>query len=51
MTSWNIRALYEYEATVEADTEDEAYEQFIHNLNAHYVGIEDLVIEREEEEL
>ena len=45
---YSIRALYEYEAEVEAGSKDEAYALFLNNLNAHYVGTDELDIEEQE---
>jgi hypothetical protein len=44
-----VRALYEYEAQIEAGSKDEAYDVFLKNLNAHYVGTEELDIDKEGE--
>ena len=46
---YSIRVLYEYEADVEANSEEEAYTMFLNNLNMHYVGIDELQIEKQEQ--
>lgn len=38
MPLYNIKALYEYEGEIEADTEEEAEKIFLDDLNMYYMG-------------
>lgn len=38
MATYNIKAMYEYEGTVEADSQEEAEKIFLDELNDHYQG-------------
>lgn len=38
MPLYNIKALYEYEGEIEADTEEEAEKIFLDYLNMYYIG-------------
>ena len=42
MATYKIRAVYEYEGVVEAPTEQRAYDLFLHDLNMHYSGTDEL---------
>lgn len=54
MATWNIRQWVEYHAEdIEADSFEEAYEIYLKNQQAYYVGVNDEEIEEvdEDEEL
>ena len=50
MTRFNINAMYEYEAEIEANTEAEAYDLFLADLNTYYVGAYSIDIDELEED-
>ena len=45
MPIYHIKATYEYEGTVEADSPEDAETIFLDDLNSHYSGTEDYSIE------
>jgi hypothetical protein len=50
MAKYNIKAMYEYEGEVEADTPEQAETIFLNNLNTYYVSTESFDIELVEDE-
>jgi hypothetical protein len=42
MAFYKVKALYEYEGVVSADTQDEAEKAFLSNLNSFYSGTESI---------
>lgn len=49
MAIYQINALYEYEAEIEADSPEEAEKMFLADLNSHYVGTDSFDIEELED--
>jgi hypothetical protein len=50
MATYNIKAMYEYEGDIEADSPEEAEKLFLADLNDHYAGTYSFDIEKVEEE-
>ena len=50
MALFNIKAMYEYEGEIEADTQEEAEAQFLDDLNMYYMGTYSYEVEELEEE-
>jgi len=46
MATYNIKAMYEYEGEIEADSPEEAEKLFLDELNSYYVSTESLEIEK-----
>lgn len=46
MATYNIKAVYEYEGEIEADSPEEAEKFFLDELNSYYVSTESLDIEK-----
>ena len=46
MATYNIKAMYEYEGEIEADSPEEAEKLFLDELNSYYVSTESLDIEK-----
>lgn len=53
MATYNIKAMYEYEGEIEADSEEQATTYFQRNLNQYYTSTESfdiVLIENDEDE-
>jgi hypothetical protein len=50
MATYNIKAMYEYEGEIEADSPEKAETIFLNNLNTYYVSTESFDIEEQEDE-
>ena len=50
MATYQISAVYEYSGEVEADSEEEAYQTFIANLDSYYFGVYSYEVEEIEDE-
>jgi hypothetical protein len=50
MGLYNIKAMYEYEGEIEADTPEEAEATFLEDLNMYYMGTYSYEVEEMEEE-
>jgi hypothetical protein len=46
MATYNIKATYEYEGEVEADSPEEAEKFFLDELNSYYAGTDSFEIEK-----
>lgn len=50
MAIYKVNALYEYEAEIEASSEQEAEAMFLADLNSYYVGTDSFDVEELEED-